>query len=88
MTLTTAQMDGLLTPKDIATRNNCHVQCQGCEKWTPVVATGTFFEWSANLRCGHCGGREFDPTSLTSDRTFNPKTRRRPINKRSKRKEY
>lgn len=68
---TTFEMDGLLTDDDIANRFMIHRQCRDCGKWTKMDTR------DKNVKCRECGGDDFDLQSTTSDRTFNPLTKRK-----------
>jgi rRNA maturation endonuclease Nob1 len=68
---TTFEMDGLLTPEDVARRHSVFMQCRGCSKWSKTDSR------LDHHTCEHCGGTDFDPTSITSERTFNPLTKRK-----------
>ena len=74
---TTLEMDGLVSEKDIENRYKCMFQCRKCAKWTlqdMLESTVTRLQ----KPCQYCGKREFDPTSGTSLRTYNPFNKRKP----------
>lgn len=64
--LTTNEMDGLLTPEDIAIKDIVYIQCRDCTKWTEFDIN------FAHKQCSHCGSNQLDAQSTTSKRTFNP----------------
>jgi len=69
---TTEEMDGLLTPEDIARKYSVFIQCRKCNKWTPADIR----DWK-ELKCLNCGAHDFDNQSVTSARSFNPQTKRK-----------
>jgi hypothetical protein len=78
---TTFEMDGLLTPEDIARRHYGWIQCINCSKWTHI-------DFRAKARvCAECQGTSFDLQSITSERTFDPirAAKRKIITKKGKR---
>lgn len=78
---TTAQMDGILTEQDERDRYKAYIQCRRCNGWTLVDGDAemhtTIAGYSKNQVCEHCGAHDFDPTSTTSKRTWNPQTAKR-----------
>lgn len=67
---TTEEMDGIFTEEDRRNKNKVMLQCQGCNEWTENET------WKPPVPCHNCGGKNYDPTSATSLRTFNPNTKR------------
>ena len=54
-----------------------YAQCQGCAEWTRIEGSpGTHGQYTNGKRCEQCDSR-FDPTSVTSERTFNYVTAKR-----------
>ena len=71
MVLTTDEMDKLFTPDDVKYRYVAWMQCRKCTKWTTQ-------DMRKDTRpCSNCGLNEFDPTSATSPRSFNPSNKRK-----------
>lgn len=68
---TTDEMDGLLTPEDVARKYSCFIQCVHCTKWTPVDSR------KKDYICQHCNSSKFDTQSIISARTFNPLNKRK-----------
>jgi hypothetical protein len=69
---TTDEMDGLLTPEDIAKKYSVFLQCRQCNKWTPAD-----YRHLKNLECSNCSAHDFDSQSITSERSFNPFNKRK-----------
>lgn len=69
--LTTDEMDGLFTEKDIAQKYLVYLQCRKCTKWTSMDYR------EPHKRCMECGADEYDSTSMISARTFNPLNKRK-----------
>lgn len=69
--LTTFEMDGLLTEKDIAERHLCFKQCRGCSKWTLMDTT------KEDIPCQWCHITDYDITSTISKRSYNPMNKRK-----------
>lgn len=67
---TTDEMDGLFTPEDRADKHKVMAQCQSCNEWTQIEV------WKPPLPCFNCGQKNYDSTSFTSLRTFNPHNKR------------
>lgn len=67
---TTDEMDGIFTAEDKANKNKVMLQCTKCNEWTQNEA------WKPPVPCTGCGAKQYDPTSATSLRTFNPTTKR------------
>lgn len=65
--VTTFQMDGLMTQKDIDERNLVYKQCRACSKWTMMDISKPESPCS-NIECGET---KYDKHSTKSKRTFN-----------------
>ena len=68
---TTAEMNGLLTQKDMRQRNTVVFQCKDCKKWTVHenwVPEGN----NRHKPCENCGEVSYDLSSIKSLRTYNP----------------
>lgn len=77
--VTTDVAMGILTDEDRADKYNVYAQCQDCAKWTYIEGSAeTHGHHTDGATCSHCGSPNFDPTSVTSKRTFNPAIRRAP----------
>lgn len=70
---TTLEMDGLISEKDIQDRHKIMFQCRPCTKWTLQSTLE-----KAKKPCQYCGATDFDQTSGTSLRTYNPFNKRKP----------
>lgn len=70
---TTYEMDGLFSEKDIENRNKIMQQCRECSKWTMQ-----YVDKKTKQPCINCKATNFDPTSGTSLRTYNPFNKRKP----------
>jgi rRNA maturation endonuclease Nob1 len=70
---TTLEMDGLISEKDIENRYKIMEQCRACAKWTLQDTQA-----ESKKPCQYCGENNFDPTSGTSLRTYNPLLKRKP----------
>lgn len=67
--LTTFEMDGLFTQKDIDNRHLVMVQCIDCKKWTQQNIRNGHYKYSP---CSSCGNKRYNPRSAISLRTFDP----------------
>lgn len=76
---TTDEAIGIFTDEDKADKYNVYAQCQDCAKWTYIEGSAEKYgHQTDDATCSHCGSTNFDPTSVTSKRTFNPAIRRVP----------
>lgn len=69
-------MDGLFTLEDIANKDKVWVQCRACTKWTVQTIDLTHLPQDY-LPCSNCSKDDYDPTSATSLRTYNPLNKRK-----------
>lgn len=82
---TTAEMDGLLTQKDMRMRDQVVLQCFQCLRWTQqtlyseytpctgLVEGKPYVDGRGKAHSG-CGGLNYDQTSLKSVRSYNKDT--------------
>ena len=68
--VTTDEIDGLFDADDKANRHKLMAQCKSCNEWTQIE------QWKSPPACQGCGSKDYDPTSYTSLRSFNPATKR------------
>lgn len=74
-------MDGIRTEKDYLDRNKLVILCAQCHEWhhferTDIGQTGATGEVCA------CGSHQFIGSTIISERTWNPKNKKIPKNKR------
>jgi hypothetical protein len=77
MVVSTEQMDGLLTDKDLADRYKAQIQCRRCGKWTLTDIRSDENICNNTTKGIYCGANDFDVTSVTSKRSFNSATKRK-----------
>jgi uncharacterized paraquat-inducible protein A len=65
--MSAAYMDGIRTEEDYLNMRRMMMQCKGCTKWSEQ-------ELNQKTHCPHCNGTDFDISSTTSLRSFNPIT--------------
>lgn len=70
---------GLKTDKDFEDIRFVMLQCRLCTKWTRQLMPESLMLLGSNFRpCTNCGKSNYDLTSATSIRSWNPAAKRKP----------